>query len=179
MVIYPCISPHMFHFPKTEATPSCFAEGIREICLVGYMMFSLGYLMMVLGFPWRLQNGDVLACLRGRCACGASVGSWRTDWDKHFSTNIWHHFSLNMWLWMISDLFLRVNEMYQAGPTSWWFEGPCLHWPSSGHVTLPTCRGCVFFQQLVTHATHCRSLSFHSMSMFGEFLAQCQCLLLS
>lgn len=19
--------------------------------------------------------------------------------------------------------------MYQAGPTSWWFEGPCLHWP--------------------------------------------------
>ena len=47
------------------------------------------------------------------------------------------------------------------------------------HVTLPTCRGCVFFQQLVTHATHCRSLSFQSMSMFGEFLAQCQFLLYS
>ena len=170
-------------FSKNRSDSLMFAEGIWEICLVGYMMFSWGYLMMVLGFPWRLQNGDVLACLRGRCACGASVFSARWKSAHWLGQTFFHKLGtillcIGGYEWYQTSS--RVNEMYQADPTSWWLEGPCLHWPSSGHVTLPTCRGCVFFQQLgKTHATHCRSLSFQSMLMFGEFLAQCQFLLFS
>lgn len=73
IVIYPSHFSTHVPFSKNGSDSLMFAEGIWEICLVGYMMFSWGFLMMVLGFPWRLQNGDVLACLRGRCACGASV----------------------------------------------------------------------------------------------------------